>query len=335
MVTMVDAKTKYSRMLESSLGSALFRSMATTGPWMRLIPALLVLTAAAGVFGEPAAEAAGPQCVSDDLSRRVCITSPPERVVSLAPSMTEMVFAMGAGTVLVGRTERCNRPAEARKVGIVGAYMRPDLERVIAARPDLVLTTSRSARKEFVYRLEELGMPVFVSNSGDLDDISSLVTRLGKLLSRTEAARTIVEAFERDRRIISELVIKRREPTVLLVVGMHPLVVAGGKSFVGSLIREAGGLNIAESASSAYPKLSMEEVIRKDPDLILFFNKECPDEQTFLQRWSRFPSLRAVRHRRVHALDADLMARPTPDIARGLAQLVRIFNPGTAASLRK
>jgi len=266
-------------------------------------------------------------CVTDDLSRQVCVKNPVRRVVSFAPSLTEIVFALQAGDLLVGRTARCNRPNEAGNVPVVGAYLNPDPERVIALRPDLVLTTQTGVRKELVQRLEGLGIPVFVDDSGSLDAVLSLIRRLGVLISHEAMAGAIIGALEERREAVRRRISGTASPTVLFAVGIRPLVVASGKSFIGCLLREAGAINIAEDAAIPFPRYSIEEVIRKDPPIILMLDKECPDKVKCREEWIRYSQLSAVRNGRVHTLDADLMARPGTGIMECLETLAAILHP--------
>jgi iron complex transport system substrate-binding protein len=268
--------------------------------------------------------------VSDDLSRSVCVSALLPKVVSTAPNLTEIVFALNAGGLLAGRSTNCNRPPEARQIGDIGAYMNPDPERILSSQPQLVLATRENVRKELVQRLERLGIPVFVTVSDDLVDIFDLIRRLGVLLGRETEAQTLVEHLRTRREALRHRLAGTEKPSVLFAVGIRPLVVAGGKSFIGSLIRDAGGANIAESAPIAFPKFSIEEVIRKDPQIILLLDKECPDRNECVKDWARYPGLTAVKTGRIHALDADLMARPSPAIIEALEKLADLIHPVVA-----
>jgi iron complex transport system substrate-binding protein len=273
-----------------------------------------------------AAEPAPKVCVEDDLSRQVCVPAFPKRVISLAPSLTEIVFDLGAGHTLVGRTARCNEPPEALKIQDIGAYMNPDLERIIALRPDLVLSPETGMRKEFVERLAELGIPAFVDNSNTMDEIVHSINRLGKILGRESEANTVVQQFQQRRQAVRGLVDHVSKPLILFAVGIRPLVLAGGRSFIGSLIREAGGVNVAEEAAVPYPKFTMEEVARRDPDIIVVLNKECRGDECF-NEWQRHHALSAVRNSQIYQLDADLVARASARIMDALEQLAAIFHP--------
>jgi iron complex transport system substrate-binding protein len=283
-------------------------------------------------IGPSISHAGGVNCVQDDLKRTVCVGPSITRVVSFAPSLTEILFALGNGDLLVGRSNVCNYPAEANKVRIIGSYTRPDLERVIALKPDLVLTTKDAARKDFVAKLERLGIPVFVSATESIDQILDLLKRIGKLLGEEDKAMALVSDLYQRRSAIRGRLNDVHKPTVLLVVGLKPLFVAGGRSYVGSILREAKCINIAEDLSIDYPRFSMEELIRRDPDVILVLNKECSSQESCFRPWKRYPSMSAVKTGRIYKVDADLLARPGPRVIDGLEELADILHPIASTS---
>lgn len=287
---------------------------------------LILLTVPAAMADAAENDVSTQICVTDDMSRQVCVSRYPKRIVSLAPSLTEIVFDLGKGDALVGRTALCNEPPAALKVRDVGGYLTPDLERMIALRPDLVLSPENGMRKEIVERLTELEIPVFVDNSSTLDEITHLIGTLGTFLGKKADAKALIEKFQERRKAVWERVASQRKPTILFCVGVDPLVVAGGKTFIGSLIREAGGINAAERAAIPYPKFSMEEVVRNDPEIIVVLNKDCKDKECF-DRWRRHQALKAVRSGRIYQLNADLVARPAPKIMDAFEQLAAILHP--------
>ncbi len=267
-------------------------------------------------------------CAVDEISRKVCVSSPVKRVISLAPSLTELVFSLGAGPLLVGRSARCDFPREALKITPVGAYMKPDLERIVSLNPDLVLVTKPGARDELVSRLDSLGIPVYVSNSEKVDDIFKLILNLGILLSRKPVAEALVRGARAELEMLEQSIADTQHPTVLVAVGVRPLFVAGGRSFIGSLIRKAGGRNIAEHARVPFLRYSTEEVLARDPDFILTLNKDCADELECWNEWKRFSNLSAVQNRKVVTLDADTIARPSLRIVAAMKMLTQILHPG-------
>jgi len=309
------------------LFSSEIRKDFVRSPWR-----ISVLIVSAFLFMLPAAaEPSSKVCVKDDLSRQVCVSAFPKRVISLAPSLTEIVFDLGAGHTLVGRTTRCNEPPEALKIPDIGAYMSPDLERIIALRPDLVLSPERGIRKEVLDRLTELEIPTFVDNGETVDDIVHSVKRLGMILGKGADAEAAVDRFQKRRQAVRERVHNASKPLVLFAVGIRPLVLAGGRSFIGSLIREAGGANVAEEAAVPYPKFSMEEVARRDPDIIIVLNKDCRYGECF-DDWRTHQDLRAARNNQIYQLDADLIARPSTRIMDALEQLASILHPKASDS---
>ncbi len=196
----------------------------------------------------------------------------------------------------------------------------------MALRPDLVLLPEAGMRKEIVSRLAELGIPTFVDSSNSLDRIVLTVNRIGTILGRESEAQAVVRQFQQRRQAVRERVALVAKPLIVVAIGLRPLVLAGGRSFIGSLIREAGGANIAEEAPVPYPRFSMEEVSRRDPDIIVVLNKECRDDEC-VAAWHAHQDLQAVRNGRIYQLDADLVARPSPRIMDAFAQLAAILHP--------
>ncbi|MGC8604530.1 MAG: ABC transporter substrate-binding protein, partial [Desulfomonilaceae bacterium] len=202
---------------------------------------------------------------------------------------------------LVGRTTRCNFPESAKIVTDIGAYTNPDFERLVAARPDLVLAPKIGVRPEFIQRIKSLKIPVYVDNSSNIPGIEQLINNVGKLVGAETEANRIINDINIRRNKIMKLMGGNEKPTVLFVIGIKPLVVAGGKSFLGALVREAGGSNIAESTAVEYPKFSIEEVIKRDPEVIVMLDKECRG-QDCIKQWSDHGFLKAVKNHRVYVL---------------------------------
>lgn len=265
-------------------------------------------------------------CVRDSLGTMVCLQGPAKRVVSLAPSLTELVFALKAGSRLVGRTTKCNIPEAAKKVTDVGAYTTPDFERVMAVHPDLVLAPRIGIRPEFIERLKSLKIPVYIDDSSNIEEIEQLVNNIGVMVGAKNEADRVVNDIKIRRKKIIKLTGGFEKPTVLFVIGIRPLVVAGGKSFLGALVREAGGLNIAEFTAVEYPKFSIEEVIRRDPDIIFMLDKECQGDDC-VKQWKDYGYLKAVRNNRVYVLDADLISRPGSRTIEALEKLAEFLHP--------
>ena len=263
----------------------------------------------------------------DDLGRKVYLAKAPSRVISLAPSITEILYAIGLGDRLVGVTPFCDYPPDARLKPKVG-YVRPNLESIVALQPDLILAPGEIMRADVLGKLEHLKIPTFILQAKTVEDIFSHVQTLGRMLGRSAVADKTATTL---RRRIVELTSRTEglpRPRVLYVLNSDPLITVGPGSFIHQLIEMAGGTNVASAAQTSYPRLSMEAVIKEDPELIVFPSGEAEgipeDEQ---QRWRRWNTLSAVKHDRFYRISADLLNRPGPRIEQALEALTKIIHP--------
>jgi iron complex transport system substrate-binding protein len=244
--------------------------------------------------------------------------APARRIVSVAPPITEILFALGRGDRVVGRSRFCEAPPEARSVPVVGDAMAVQAETLVALRPDLVLTSGRG--------LEDLMSPlrdrmrVLYLRTDSLDDLFAAVETLGRLAEAEEEAaalgtrlRAVVdEAWRRNAH--------RARPRVLVVVNRDPFFVAGGGSYVGSLLDLAGAENVAGDLPKAYPSLSPETILARAPAILLDGTPAANDEETRAY-WSRFPDLPAVKNGRVHALQDLAVVQPGPRLEQAIRSL--------------
>jgi iron complex transport system substrate-binding protein len=263
----------------------------------------------------------------DDLGRKIYLSKPPTRVVSLAPSITETLFAIGLGQRVVGVTEFCDYPPEARAKPKVG-YRNPNLETIVALQPDLVLAPREFLGVDVVGKLEQLKIPAFILDAKTVEDIPSHIQTIGRMLDHAgpanQAAMTLRQHLAELRTKIEAL----PRPRVLYVLNSQPLITVGPGSFLHHLIELAGGANVAARAKAPYPRLNMEEVIKGDPELIVFPGggaEGIPESER--QLWQRWTTISAVRDRRLHEVPSDLLNRPGPRIVQGLERLARIIHP--------
>lgn len=272
----------------------------------------------------------------DDRGVSVRFSRPPERIVSLAPNLTEIVFLLGREGTLVGVTRFCNVPPRAGALPRVGGIVDPDVERIVAARPDLVLCTTDGNPKEKVRVLEETGIPCFAVGPQDLSGVFETIERVGALLgvpakAREEAARL----RERTSRVARSGSCGRPGagpaaggpaggPRVLFAVSTSPIIAAGKGTFLDELVRTAGGTNAAGAFSGRYPRLSVEDLIVAAPDVILVAAmtgvEKFPAEVT---RWKEIP---AFRDGEVVSLDGDLVTRPGPRMVSALEEVSRVLS---------
>jgi iron complex transport system substrate-binding protein len=282
--------------------------------------------------GMPFMANVAPRTFVDDLGRKIYLAQAPKRLVSLAPSITETLYAIGLADRVVGVTEFCDYPPEARNKPKVG-YSNPNLETIVALQPDLVLAPRDFIRPDVLGKLEQLKIPTFVVEAKTVEDIASQIQLIGRMLDRSEVANPIAMEL---RRRLTEL--KRRtemlaRPRVLYVLNSQPLITVGPGSFIHQLIEIAGGANVAAGAASPYPRLSIEAVLKEDPQLIIFpvgASEGIPQGEQEL--WRRWKTITAVKTDSFHHIASDLLNRPGPRIVLGLEKLAEIIHPEVFAS---
>jgi iron complex transport system substrate-binding protein len=289
---------------------------------MRLF--LLLAVFADGILAFPA----GAQVtVTDDLQRGVTLPGTPERIVSLAPSITETLFAIGAGDQVAGVTDYCNYPKEVTGKLRVGGMINPSIETIVSLRPDLILLSMEGNVRDDFRKLTGLGIPVFVTNPRTLQGIYKSIADLGTLTGRTEeSARVLASMQSRERRVRAPMK-ARIERSVLLIVSLQPLMVAGSGTFLSEILTLAGGRNIAGSSSSTYPQFSREAVVEGDPEVLLILSDAGGGSQNLTDRYPEWRHLRAVRNGRVYYVDPDILSRPGPRAADGLERVALLLNP--------
>lgn len=266
----------------------------------------------------------------DMTGRRVAVREPPRRVVSLAPSLTEIAFAVGAGDRLVGVTDYCDFPSEAREKPRIGGIYTPNLEAILNLRPDLVLATTEGNREEHVRALGRLGLPVYVVRPVDFAGVLESIARVGGLLGHDAAARALVERMRGEAGAIARAVASARRPRVLYVLWGNPLIVPGRETLVTELVRRAGGDSVTGDEPLAYPRFSLEEALARRPEVVVLALHGDVAVDARLREWPSLTVLPAVREGRVHAIEDDLLHRPGPRVIDGLRALARLLHPGVA-----
>jgi iron complex transport system substrate-binding protein len=293
----------------------------------RLCAVVLILVAAADSFGGEGRH------FTDQLGRRLQAPDDPQRVVALAESVTEIVFAVGRGDRLVGTTRFADYPQAALKLPRIGSYIQLDIERIAALRPDLCIGTRDGNPKAAIDRLDALGIPVYISNPMGIESILQSITEIGALMRAEEAAAALVS--ELHRRIAAVTEVARRSdthPTVFFQIGVDPIVSAGRGTFIHELIEAAGGVNAAGEAA-AYPKYSPEQLVRLAPDVVVITTMtQGADFDAVRREWLRWPRIPAVRDGRVHVVDAAVFNRPAPRLIDGLEILARLIHPEALGS---
>ncbi|MDX9786633.1 MAG: cobalamin-binding protein [Desulfobacterales bacterium] len=288
----------------------------------RLIAILIVLSISGFSFDTEARE------VSDAVNRRVTVPDLPKRVVALAPSVTEIVFAIGRQDLLKGVTQYSNYPPEAGAIYKVGSYVKLDLERIVALKPDLCIATKDGNPKEIVERLMSLGICVYVIDPRSLDTMLDSITQIGVLLNATDAACALVRSLQNRIDEVARLVANvEHRPKVFIQIGVTPIVSVGTQTFIHELIERAGGVNLARG-DTPYPRFSREQVLALAPEVIIItsMDRAAVFEQIKAQ-WSRWPTIQAAKNQRIYVEDSDLFDRPTPRLVDALERLIRLIHP--------
>lgn len=287
---------------------------------------------ATGVAERPGASRASlpawPATFRDDLGREVTLDQPARRVVSLAPNLTEIVFFLGQADRLVGVTDFCDYPPDARHKPSIGGIVNPSLEKVLALRPDLVLV-ARGSDLAFIERLRRDGVQVFGTDPQTLDDVLGLIERLGALLGcADEAAERVADLRAQVAQLASQLPEARPRPRALVVISLDPLFVAGGGTFVDDLLRLAG-MDNAAGHDKPWAEWSAERVLAAQPDPVILVGPSSPSPAAKAPLallagktpWRTLPSVKAGR---VFEVSEDHLTVPGPRLLQGLADLVAV-----------
>ena len=247
------------------------------------------------------------------------------RVISLAPSVTETIFALGAGDRLVGVSAHCDYPPAARTITRVGTFVTPNIERIIATHPDVVIAVPSPGNQRPVEGLRDLGLRVVVVDAHSVAELEAAIVTIGETVGRPVEARALVAHIEAQFDAVRARVALAPPRRVLLLVGHSPLIAAGAGTVQDELIRRAGGVNVAASAGRGWPHLSIEFAIAAAPEVIIDTGMEAGGgSDTF---WRAFPSLPAVRDGRVSGFAGDALLRPGPRIGEAVETLARRIHP--------
>ena len=264
--------------------------------------------------------------VVDQTGRSVNIPDRPSRLVSLAPSITETLFALGCGKQLVGDTDYCDFPSEAKQKPHVGSILNPNLERIVALHPDLVLGSPGANRRETADQLERLGIPVYGVKAQSVEETLHSIEDLGRVLGCEPEAKSLVDSLRARIAAVERRAATRRHPKVLFVVWYRPLTTAGPHSFIDDVIRRAGGIPVNEGLRGEWPRMSLEEALHRDPDVILF-----PQSAAFspsLDEFSHLPGWRDLRAVKTHHLYfiPETIIRPCPRLIDALEEVAGILD---------
>ena len=265
--------------------------------------------------------------VVDQTGRTLSLPGPPRRIVSLVPSVTEVLYAIGAQGTLVGVTDFCDYPPEARRKPHVGDMLSPNLETLVTLKPDLVVATRSGNREETFDQLKRLGIPVYLVDPVTVDDVLRLVSDLGDLTGHRDRAVLVDRDLERRIAAVRDRVKGRPQPRVLYVLWPEPLIVPGRGALVSELIVLAGGASVTADQGQGYPRMSLEAAVGRAPEVIVLARHGSRIGSAGREQWLRLESMPAIRNGRLYMADGDLMHRYGPRLVVGLENLARMIHP--------
>lgn len=278
--------------------------------------AALLILMLAGCRDAPPPPAPG---LTDDAGVAVNLGTPPQRIVSLIPASTELVFALGAGDRLVGRTSWCDFPAEALAVPDLGNGIGPNIEAVVAARPDLVLLYKSASNRSAAEQLRSFGIPTLELATDRMEDFDRITRLLGAALGRREEAESLVVKTARDLDLATVQPSSRPAvlPTVFILAWDRPPMTLGRGSFLSEILERAGAKNLFDDLATSSAPISIEAVASRDPDFVLVTGRGEPAIAGRVE-WQVVP---AVRARRFLRIDGSEFNRPSPRIAEAVRRL--------------
>ncbi len=285
-----------------------------------LIFAFTLLPACSGdkTVGQKADEG---RTFTDGLGREVEIPENVTRVVSLAPSVTEMIFAAGGGEKLVGVTSFCNYPEQANAIKKIGDTQSPNLEAIAALRPQVVFATTASPIEAFVKKLADRNITVFVSDPKSVEAVEADLRQYGEILGTRDTANEAADRFRERFDTLAETIKDAPRPKVFIQISKEPLYTNGRDSYMVELIEKAGGDAVTKSVPSAFPKLSEETALAMNPDVIILSASEGNTEPN-----DAFRNSSAVKAKRVYSINADILARPGPRLADAAEEMARLIH---------
>jgi iron complex transport system substrate-binding protein len=269
-------------------------------------------------------------------SSATATSGPPARIVSMAPSTTEILFALGLGDKVIGVTRYCDYPEAAKNIAKVGGYVDPSYEAILALKPDMVilLTSHQDAERE----LTKLKIPTLTIPHETVSGIHEAIRRIGAACGVEEKAAAILDSLEQRTEAVRKAVKDRPKPRVLVCIGRDTesgqlvgMYFAGQNGFYDEIIEMAGGVNAYQDATVAYPQLSAEGVVQLNPDVIVdlasHINPEGKTATQIAAQWDALRSVSAVRDKRIHVVVGNHALRPGPRYAEFLEELARLLHP--------
>lgn len=278
--------------------------------------ALLIVSAPFSVLGKS---------FDDALGRKVELSQAPERIISLVPAVTEILFKLDLQDRLVAATDYCDYPEAAKQLPKVGQYSRPSIESILLYKPDLVIASAGMNRPSLVKRLESFNIPVYIVYPQDIAETLQTISSIGEINGRQDKAAIVVADIQTRVDRIGKKLKQVEKPEALAFIMLQPLTVAGPDTFIDDIIDLTGGKNVAPPGPSRYPTWNSEALLAFDPEVIIVSSHPGqPEPLEFFQQW---PQLQAVKNNRIVQIEADLLHRPGPRMILGIEEMGKALHP--------
>jgi len=261
--------------------------------------------------------------INDDLGNEITFYEPPKRIISLAPSNTEILFSLGLNKEIIGVTEYCDYPDDAKKKEKVGGYSNPNLEKIYSLKPDFVFGI-RGNPKETLINLKKLNINVLAFDPKNVDELFDLILKIGKVLDKREETNNLVREMKEKKDSIIKESEKLKKKKVYLEIWNNPYMSVGENTYLNNLIEEVGGINIAKKAKGDWPILSQEFIITENPEVIIIaYMGQNIEEILNRPGWE---NIDAVKNKRIYYINPDLIFRLGPRIIEGMEELFNLIH---------
>ena len=273
-----------------------------------------------------------PLTLEDDLENEITLKEKPQRIISLSPSNTEMLFALGLGDKIVGVTKSANYPQAALKKEKIGTITDPNVEKIVSLEPDLVVASAIN-KMQSINKLRELGIKVAGFNPGTVNETILTIKKLGKITGEVKKAQDVVTDMYMNlvdiKNIVDSHLQNHKRKNVFYELWDNPLMTAGDNTFVDDLIELAGGINIGAQARGKWPQYNLEKLITEDPQVYISTPHSSQEKVTVasIKNRDRFKIITAIKKGNIQIVNQDIVNRPSPRIIKGLKIFVKAIHP--------
>jgi len=265
--------------------------------------------------------------IKDDIGNNIIFDKTPQRIITLAPNLTEMIFDLKLEKYLIGNTLYCNYPEEAKKIDKVGDMLNYDFEKILQLKPDLIFITVEGNTKEAYNKFKELGLKIFVSNPRNISGIKKTYLDIAKIFGIESYAKNKISKWDSITNSIINASKKYDKKNAMFLIELKPIMLAGKNTFINEYIEVCGLNNIASDSKLNYPIFSREEILKRNPDYIIVPSNGYFTAERILESYPEWKNLNAFRKKNLIIVNADLFVRPGPRYTEALKELFIALHP--------